>query len=498
MTARTVSADAMNAVGISVTTTATRLQAEDVFLLQVLAMVPAIPVPDHARVMAPLRERLRMLMLALGEITNTPVPYLLVDEVLAHHLEGLGPHGQQSAQRLREKAAERWDAFQRGDLDDLGVLRLWDCPSGGAPRFVLALAEAVWVDIVAAARSPMAAPIVSAPPDTKAQPSVGFQVAEAYALVHAPGARLGERGDERRLVGADGRLTTEVVCPVVGRDGRAVAEIVCPEVEWEVVRAFVDRGIGRLGSLTAHRLLRWEVRVAYEQDRSGMREPSRIEIPGGWGEVAERACGTRYGTTRDEVHDLVVAQGHMRFTSSSGVVGNLLTYTDYTASGSNLITIGLGDMLLPRFVTRIEGRSTTADRARRLVPVLDLPPLVGRGQEQGSQALLQWLVLVELRVRAAELAAGGAILDAGTWARLALAAGLPHRLLDRVRDAWVSGDAEAPAFLVHQGEDRYTLGPAHSLAQALLLQGAGRSAKGRAGGAKAQVKRRARLDRLGN
>ena len=215
----------------------------------------------------------------------------------------------------------------------------------------------------------------------------------------------------------------------------------------------------------------------------------------------------RLGLTKEDhiadVRAITHAQAHAYcIRKIDGAIGNLITLTELPSRGrvAGPIEITLGTMLLPYHVYELSRKDakTLAEReARKLVPVVDIPPLVGRLNDHGAQATLSMLVVRELRNDARALADGNGVeLGDEAWARLAREALLPATVLRRVIDRWCHDGDDGPAFLSEVSPGRYRLGSTHKAAQDFLDE-SGRvelmqQARGRHGAAKARAARRRR------
>ena len=404
------------------------------------------------------------------------------DESLAVYVASLGPGGRSTATHLRSGAQSRsgqpW--------------RLWLPGEQGVPGFAVVLAYVVFreqaavagaTDAPATALSSGSMPDGTAGSSSRDQPALSLAVMERVAHAHRAGNRPMLRGDSPVLIDADGAAVAEI--------GTTVATI-----DAEALLSLTRTGVGLLGSVHAHRLLRWEVQTGHEQVIAGQPDPRLLTVAGGWAGLADSIGSGCGGKARQQVQAVLVAQAHLRFRFPDGGTGNLLSYDDQPARGQRAarLVISLGPRLLPHYVLSLEGRSRSVRDARRLVPVLPLPPLVGRSNEGGAQAALQLLVMLELRRRVRELASeGGVLIDSGRFAELAEQVRLPAKMLPRVLTVWATGDDHTPAFLTQTETDRYTLGSEHAAALEMLLAAAEIERGAARGGRLASRRRRERI-----
>lgn len=364
---------------------------------------------------------------------------------------------------LRGRGATELAAEFAKDMSSFGPDLLWTAgPGGPFPRVVYWLAALIATEGPRLPAQPVPlpggwhsqvgtpAPVVEpTPPATTEQRKVPALVAAlvgTLTTIHQPGLRV-----EAGVVLTD---TGAQVATVRAED------LLVPAIDAAAMETLLARGVGLMGSITAHRVLRWEVFEGCRRVSEGHPDPRRLCVEGGWREFAVEVGAGPGGAARAAVHSVVVAQAHLWFRLPDGSHGNLLSLRVRPAHRGQrgAITLVLGDALLPHYLVdrRVPGRSGREDR--RLVPIVPLPPMAGRDNEHGVQATLQLLVLLELRRRARELAsAGAAHLPSELIAELAGRVGLPMRLVPTVLSAWVTGDDITTPFLTALGDERYTL-----------------------------------------
>jgi hypothetical protein len=241
-----------------------------------------------------------------------------------------------------------------------------------------------------------------------------------------------------------------------------------------------QRCFDRLRTLNGHRVLRSQIITAHQQYLNNSHRYDRIEIEGGWADVAKWA-GARE-KDRDEIAEIVKAQAVTILQWPNGNWGNFLKLDLYTATGRQrgLVAMTLSDFLLPHFVNRLLPKDGTLQRQRdrQLIPIVDLPPFVGRPNDWAAQATFQLYLVGEMRVRAEELYLRGAVqLSRHELERLADRAELPKSIIEEVIERWARDDQDGKAFLVKQGEDRYSLAKSHQQALEFIKE-AGRDVSG--------------------
>lgn len=378
-------------------------------------------------------------------------------------LEKIGPKGKSAAAKLRkappisQEEADTWAP--------------WLPPSGGGfPARHTRLVIALWDDLVRprlerAARNPPAlARVVHAP---------------VTALLSAPKVR--EEGGQMAL-----DLGLPAPCIV-----REVADL-----------PSAARGIELFKSIHAHRVLWHIVRAAHERAATTPGWSPHLEYEGGYGALAE-ACGIGGRDGAVKVRALVDLFSVLDLTLPN-YQGGLLTRTFIEAKGQRRALLKLipGTPLLPGYVHELQRVAGTASIAARreqdLIPLLPVPPVLGRANDAGPQATLQLLVVAHLRDHAPDLAEGrGAPLPLDTWARLAAQAHVPRSLAPTLLPHWQEDHQDGPAVLKRVGRDRYTLGDAHAPARTFLEDGGRRSLDSSEAGRRSAVKRAAARGRVG-
>ena len=397
-----------------------------------------------------------------------------LDEPFAWLLGTIGDAGRKRAREVRARAKKRTE------VERWNLWRHREHPLGSP--WLMDLAIVLWTDRV---RDRLAA-------ERRGVAALVMPVHEDVVRLHTKARREEEPNGQRSLAFADGPM---VKLPVPTMESGDISNIV----------HLVQRGSQLLGSVTAHRLLRWEIlsgysRLAVEGLSSDFRS---LRVEGGWRELTQERLGLRKEDQIADVRAIAHAQAHAYVRKVDGTIGNLITLSEVPSRGSvaGPIEIVLGTMLMPYHVhelPRSDAKTREARDARKLVPVVDIPPLVGRSNEHGAQATLSMLVVRELRGRARALADGdGVELGDEDWARLAREAGLPASVVRNVRDRWRNDGDDGPAFLLEVSPGRYRLGSTHKAAQDFLDESGRAELASRAGGVRAAAKGRGTRRRRG-
>jgi hypothetical protein len=250
----------------------------------------------------------------------------------------------------------------------------------------------------------------------------------------------------------------------------------------EKMEVWERAGAPLLGTLHAHRLLRWLAWEAHTQHTPG--HVPILEVRGGWTALALAVgCPPASKSAPAHLRNIVFCLDAHRFAFPDNTVGRLLTLDRYAppnGPGSpSIVRLLPGAPLRPHFIFGLR----RADW--KVVPVLsDLPPMVGREREHGALAELHWRVLVEMRRRCSEMVGSARGVDLGlylppsNWAKLADMARVPRSKLPIVLERWTRDGRDGPAFLRIVGPDRYTLGTEHDDARRVLLECGWKEARG--------------------
>jgi hypothetical protein len=355
-----------------------------------------------------------------------------LDEALAALVEQCGPAGRKLAAEIRastktpEERAARW----RPMADPLRVPRI--------------LARTLWSDVVR--------------PQLQRLDSTHAALARVVHVDVVGLLRPGLSIRDDYVVDADGRQR------MMFTQSQALD---VPTVEMGAIPRLLRRGLELFGSIQTHRMLRHVVVEGHRQAITGEADPRVLRYLGGWSALAAQANVTE----ADDARAIVVALAHAAHELTDGTHGNLLSYSARRGAPGRpgLVSLVLGDMLLPHFVHSLDpSKARTPTENRRLVPIVDFAGFVGRNNDHAAQATLQMMFMARLRDAAPELAEAGAVrITDAEFAALAHEAGLTPALLPKVIDRWTRDGGDAPAFMVKTG-DRYTLAPHFAPALAFL------------------------------
>ncbi|RYZ16648.1 MAG: hypothetical protein EOO70_03965 [Myxococcaceae bacterium] len=395
------------------------------------------------------------------------------DEALACELEHLGEKGRDLAVSIRRESEEAGHRYRTGKLSEEEVWQPWfPTVDGRPPLRHAALVTALWHDVVRHG-------LAKVPALTRAiyTPVVELLAERAVQLDASTGQRTITSG-------------SAVLARVVNIDASAVR--------------YLDSGIKLFDSIHAHRLLFHLASEGHRQALDGVLDPRILRYPGGYSAFAE-ACGIKGRKAADQVRAIIEAMSMLDVPLAPGRWAHLFSrdFTEATGQRQARLTIVLGTPLLPDYVQELRAavgkHGWPAQRAVDLIPLLPVPPVIGRPNEQGRQATLALRVMSELRDHAPDLAKQrGAPLTPERFKELAQASHLPIVMAPRVLEHWLQDHgAEGPAFLKSVDRDRYTLGDAH-LAERQFLEASGQlTLDNRAAGRQSSKKRAQARNRVG-
>lgn len=265
-----------------------------------------------------------------------------------------------------------------------------------------------------------------------------------------------------------------------------------PSIELSTIKTIISKGnVNTLCTINAHRLIRWEVSTITRQFIEGNPDARAIRIDGGFSELAKVIGAGTGKKAAEQVREIVIWQAHSIFQGNDKSLGNMLSYR-VTPSGykkRSQLSLILGDMMLPHYVFELLGIAHSKREARRLIPIVAIPPLIGRTNDQGAQASFQMEMMVNFRNHAREFAdEGGVFISQDNLVSMAKESALPQNLLPRLIDRWLQDGNDAPAFLKLIDDDRYALGDTHIVAQDFIIA-AGKKEKNGSLAAKKSKKR---------
>ncbi len=238
--------------------------------------------------------------------------------------------------------------------------------------------------------------------------------------------------------------------------------LIAPAVDENMISAF-QKGVKELGTLTGHKLLRWQVNTGFEKWQKGDKDPRLIEVEGGYSGIAELA-GCKSSHEFSKIREILYAQAYGQFVFPDGSHGNMISLTineQHRNKEPSKISIVLGAMLLPGYVCQFK-RSD-----RRIIPIGDLPPLHGSPNSHASQAQLQLHVFSEFSNQSIRLAQTGTIIiPIEKWKQMAQESGLNPDKVEAVITHWSQPDL-FNRFLDRQG-DEYRLASHYERAHRFL------------------------------
>lgn len=401
------------------------------------------------------------------------------DREYAALLKRIGPKGKALATKMRrtprpdtEDAQALWstDPWEARKREEAQGWAPWLPPEeGGTPPRHARLVQALWEDIVRpqlerAARKPL----------SLIRPVFASQV---FTPNIRPNIR--ETPDGQRFL--PGLVEGGLDCRIIPQtDARLLNRIMA--------------GLDKLGTLTGHRVIRWEIETGHRQFLDGLTRPGvdfrKIEVEGGYSAIAE-LIGATSGNDVKAIREIIAAQDATIFDfpwahMGAGHDGRLLIREEIGAARGrkSRVNLILGTMLVPGYASGIKTPYVSA-ASRKLVPVTGLPPLIGRPNEYGPQVSLSMLLVLYLRDHAAELHEQGMVrlrpVDLQGMARQVGLTDDPSFLADLWR-SWQGeakgSDPSTPAFVKVDGE-YFTLSDHHAAARQAIVDAGAQEAAGR-------------------
>lgn len=374
---------------------------------------------------------------------------LQIDYDLINYLKNIGVKGKELSKSIKENCIQLFSIYKENNYSDEYRRKVWGLwiseNNETISPFMLCLAKALWEDRCfklwyreTNGTSSIVKPIIA-----KIIPLLGPK-------------------KSKKFIEKDGNI---ILC---NQEGDQL--LVAPAVDVNMIATF-KKGVKELGTLTGHKLLRWQVNAGFERWAKGENDPRLIEIDGGFSRIAD-SINCRHPSEIAKVRDILHAQAHGFFKFADGSHGNMIILNilnTYRNSEPSKIRIILGDMLLPDYIHQVTGSD------RRFIPIGEIPPLSGGSPDTyAAQAQLQLLVFCEFSNQSVRLAQeGNVLLKPEWWTEKALEAGLNPDKIATVIEHWCQPDF-FNCFLERQG-DEYRLASYYNRQQKFLEnQGIGR------------------------
>jgi len=395
-----------------------------------------------------------------------------IDLYFSEFLETIGKNGKNDAELIRTTAPARYKQYKESDYSAEHRQEAWsvwipkDKRSLFSP-FLIVLANVLWNDKCKQRWER----------EKKNVPALPQGV-----LFHTIKPPL-SKGTSIEIVNDD-----SIIC--YGENGKIVSRVPC--VDPKLVN-IICKGFQCLSTLNGHKLIRWQVKTGFNNWINCAEDPRLICTSGGYEGIAHLIKSNTSNKSITEVKAMLHAQAFGQFEFPQGGAGNMIIFREmekHRNGEPSKINIILGEILLPN-CTHILPKG----EKRRLVPITDLPPLIGSNNTHAAQAMLQLLILEEFANQSDRLATSGSILlPKEKLEELAFQAKLPKVSLEKVITGWTQDDLFYKAFLQQYG-DEYTLSNEYSnVIHFLEYQGRQRIA-GSKGGEIAAAKKRDLIDR---
>lgn len=278
---------------------------------------------------------------------------------------------------------------------------------------------------------------------------------------------------------------------IIERNSGALVAELAPSVDAALAERLAQPGaLDIFGRVHAHRLINRVARTVHEQKEAGVADFRAVVFEGGFSGLRD-AIG--YNDSKNAgLEELLNAGAGVQFVSPTIQGRGLWTWSN-TKGPKGRLEIVAGAPMLPNFNEGYAGNYIDARTARRLIPVLEHEPRLDmlNPRSQGAALTLVWLMLVELRDHAEQLATSGAIrTTAARWRALAERAGLPAGLITEILDAWSARGGDAVQLIERNGAE-WTLADPHALARDFIVEAGRRMGEGAANGRRAKKSKQA-------
>jgi hypothetical protein len=401
-----------------------------------------------------------------------------------------GKGSQEAALWIRKNGKERFAARQQGQTEASLEWHLFLQPAletEGLPPLAIAslLCRVLWCDLIK--------PRLEREQHYKAPAlPIGLLDASRDAL-HTPSGQLLPVAQGYAITESAGRICARLEPDKLEEMARRYK---VPTLEMSAITQSLQAARG----LTGQRLFRHVITRGYQQMLIERALDYRTLIyPGGLAGLAKK-LGLFPGRASHTLGEALDALELVRLVFENGGHDWLLKWKSTPAAPGRLaeVKITLGDPLLPGYFYALPQKTLSQRRDARLVPLpKHFPPFVGPPLFHASQAVLQLAVVEELSERAVELVETGHVqISDDRWRILAEKAEVPSKILPEIREIWVQGREETPAFLLEKAGARYTLGPAYEEELRFLIETGSKSlestsrAKTRLSQKKLQLKKR--------
>ena len=361
---------------------------------------------------------------------------LWLDELFIQHISKIGIKGKSVAEEF-SKVSQKWYSKYLFDQNVPDLYKLW-VDIDREPyycRYIKMLSDILWEDVCSSIWNK----------EKKFVPAIpkGFWL-QTIKPTLLKSSKIQKSEDQVSFVGETGKIAISVKIPFLDKKSLDL----------------ITRGIGSLGSLTGHRALRWEIKNGCQNAIDGVPDPRVLVTEGGYEGIANLiGCG-KSPARISETKSILYAQANANFHMPNGDKTSsliILQEMEHHRNGEpSKIKIILGDLLLPHSLF-----SLPKNEQRLLIPITDLPPLIGSPNTFAAQAMLQLLILEEFSKQSDRLSQKGSVfIDQKKWNELANEALLKTDNVKEVIKAWCSNSINGIAFLKQDG-DEFTISNDH-------------------------------------
>lgn len=394
---------------------------------------------------------------------------LWIDAIFFNFFGKLGPVSEEEANLQREVSKGKWLKWRYSKDENAGskIWSMWSLSDSGgkissiAPEFLYILAYGLWNDKI---KRKWEKQVKNTPALTKA----------TLITTIKPVLLKNSKIDVK---------DSTIVC--YSNTGKVISTV--PFFDPKLVN-LICKGMKCLSTLNGHRLIRWQVKTGFYQWLNEVEDPRLIRTSGGYEGIAHLIGGGHSHKGISEVKAMLHAQAYGQFEFPQGGSGNMIILSEiekHKNGEPSKINLLLGEFLFPNFTHFLP-----CGEKRRLVPIIDLPPLIGSKNTHAAQAMLQLLILEEFSKQSDWFAVHGSILlSKEKLQEFCAEAKLPQTSLQKVISGWIQGDNFSKPFLRVKGNE-YALSHEHTIVSDFLEQQGYLRINGAERGKKAALRKR--------
>lgn len=223
-----------------------------------------------------------------------------IDSEFVTYLKGIGYKEKELSEEVEKNCKELFTFYEDNNFSHVYRPKVWGLwvPDNDTVNAVLKLlCQALWEDKCCKRWYR----------ETTGSPSLAKPIIERIIPILSP-------KKSKKFVEKDGNI---ILCDQGGEP-----LIMAPAVDVNMIAPFKN-GVKELGTLTGHKMLRWQVNTGFEKWAEGHKDFRLIEIVGGYSGIAE-SIGCRHPREIAKIKDILHAQAHGFFKFADGSQGNMI------------------------------------------------------------------------------------------------------------------------------------------------------------------------------